>query len=141
MKTWVARKETVQREWVLFDATNKTVGRLATEVACVLRGKNKAIFTPHTDTGDFVVVVNTDKLRFTGNKINKKTYYWHTGFIGGLKERMAKDVMENKSDVVFKKAVQGMLPKNKLNRKIIKKLKIYRGAEHNHASQKPRAIS
>lgn len=138
MKTTVmAKSETVDRKWYVVDATDMPLGRVASQVAAVLRGKNKPIYTPHVDTGDYVIVINTDKMILTGNKLNDKKYYHHSGFPGGLKEASYKDLMEKKSDFVLEKAVKGMLPKNSLGKKMFLKLKVYKGAEHPHQAQQP----
>ena len=141
MKTLMAKKETVTREWLLVDAADMPIGRVASQVAAILRGKHKTIFTPHVDTGDYVIVINTDKMILTGKKDIQKKYYHHSGFPGGLKETNYKTLMANKSDFVLEKAVKGMLPKNTLGRAMAKKLKVYKGAEHPHAAQQPRQIS
>lgn len=133
----MAKSETVDRKWYIVDATNIPLGRVASQVAAVLRGKNKTIYTPHVDTGDYVIVINTDKMILTGNKLTDKKYYHHTGFPGGLKETSYKDLMEKKSDFALEKAVKGMLPKNSLGKKMFHKLKCYKGAEHPHEAQKP----
>ena len=137
MKTFMASPATIDRKWYVVDATDKTLGRLASEVAKVLRGKNKAIFTPHIDTGDYVIVINTDKMVLTGNKLNDKKYYHHSGYPGGLTEVKYKDLMEKKSDFALERAIKGMLPKNSLGRKMFKKLKAYKGSEHPHQAQQP----
>ena len=138
MKTTVmAKSETVDRKWYVVDAANIPLGRVASQVAAVLRGKNKPIYTPHVDTGDFVIVINTDKMILTGNKINDKKYFHHSGFPGGLKETSYKDLMEKKSDFALEKAVKGMLPKNSLGKKMFGKLKVYKGSEHPHQAQQP----
>ncbi|ACM21985.1 ribosomal protein L13 [Geotalea daltonii FRC-32] len=139
--TQVAKKDEVTRNWYLVDADNKVLGRIATEIANVLRGKNKPTFTPSVDTGDFVIVVNADKIQLTGNKNADKIYYSHSGFPGGLKEISAGKLLEKKPEDLIKKAVKGMLPKNKLARHMIKKLKIYTGTDHPHAAQQPKALS
>ncbi|MBQ9730474.1 MAG: 50S ribosomal protein L13 [Clostridia bacterium] len=141
MKTYMAKAETVERKWYVIDAAGVPLGRLATKVAATLRGKNKPTFTPNIDTGDFVIVINTDKVVLTGNKLEDKYYRYHTGFIGGLKEISYKKLMAEKSDLAVYEAVKGMLPKNSLGRATIKKLKVYKGAEHNHAAQKPEVLS
>lgn len=143
MKTWIANKEEAEanREWYVVDAADKTLGRLATEVANVLRGKNKPTFTPHVDTGDFVVVINSDKVAMSGAKWDDKRYYRHTGFFGSLKEMTARELREKDSTQIITKAVEGMLPKNKLARKMIKKLKVYNDAQHPHAAQNPQALN
>lgn len=140
MKTYMAHAEDVARKWYVVDASGMALGRLASKVAAILRGKNKPIFTPNVDTGDFVIIVNTDKVILTGKKLEKKYYRYHTGHIGGLKEIQYKTLMAEKSDVAVYEAVKGMLPKNSLGRKMITKLKVYKGAEHNHEAQKPEAL-
>lgn len=141
MKTYMAHASDVVRKWYVVDADGMALGRLASKVAAILRGKNKPIFTPNVDTGDFVIIVNTDKVVLTGKKLEKKYYRYHTGHIGGLKEIQYKTLMAEKSDVAVYEAVKGMLPKNSLGRKMIKKLKVYKGAEHNHEAQKPEALN
>lgn len=133
----MAKSETVDRKWYVVDATNIPLGRVASQVAAVLRGKNKTIYTPHVDTGDYVIVLNTDKMILTGNKLTQKKYYRHSGFPGGLKEVVYKDLMEKRSDFALEKAVKGMLPKNSLGKKMFGKLKVYKGSEHPHAAQQP----
>ena len=140
MKTYMAHAETVERKWYVVDAAGMTLGRLATKVASVLRGKNKPTFTPNVDTGDFVIVINTDKVVLTGKKLENKFYRYHTGYIGGLKEISYKKMMEEKSDLAVYEAVKGMLPKNSLGRAMLKKLRVYKGGEHNHAAQKPEVL-
>ena len=140
MKTFMAKKETVERNWWIVDAEDKVLGRLAVKIANILRGKNKPIFTPHVDTGDFVIVVNAEKIKLTGKKYDNKIYYRHTGYMGGLKEAPAKKLLSEKPEEVLRKAVKGMLPKNKLGRKMIKKLKIYKGIEHPHIAQQPEIL-
>ena len=140
MKTYMAHAETVERKWYVVDAAGVPLGRLASRVASVLRGKNKPTFTPNVDTGDFVIVINTDKVVLTGKKLEDKYYRYHTGYIGGLKEISYKKMMEEKSDLAVYEAVKGMLPKNSLGRVMLKKLKVYKGAEHNHAAQKPEVL-
>ena len=140
MKTYMAHAETVERKWFVVDAEGVTLGRLATRVAAVLRGKNKPTFTPNVDTGDFVIVINTDKVVLTGKKLEDKFYRYHTGYIGGLKEIPYKKLMAEKSDLAVYEAVKGMLPKNSLGRAMLKKLRVYKGAEHNHAAQKPEVL-
>ncbi len=140
MKTYMAHAETVERKWYVVDATGVPLGRLASKVASVLRGKNKPTFTPNVDTGDFVIVVNTDKVLLTGKKLEKKIYRYHTGYIGGLKETPYSTLMAEKSDLAVYEAVRGMLPKNSLGRQMLKKLRLYKGAEHNHAAQKPEEL-
>ena len=140
MKTYMAKAETVERKWYVVDAAGVPLGRLASRVAAVLRGKNKPTFTPNVDTGDFVIIINTDKAVLTGKKLENKFYRYHTGYIGGLKEISYKKMMEEKSDLAVYEAVRGMLPKNSLGRQMLKKLKVYKGAEHNHAAQKPEVL-
>ena len=138
MKTTVmAKSETVDRKWYVVDAANIPLGRVASQVAAVLRGKNKTIYTPHVDTGDYVIVINTDKMVLTGNKLNDKKYYHHSGYPGGIKEEIYKDIMAKKSDFALERAVKGMLPKNSLGKQMFKKLKCYKGAEHPHEAQRP----
>ncbi len=140
MKTYMAKPSDINKEWLLVDATDVPLGRLATKVANLLRGKHKPTFTPHIDTGDFVIVVNADKVRLTGNKGEKKMYYRHSGYIGGLKAVNYNRLMDKKPEFVVRKAVRGMLPHNRLGRAQLKKLKVYTGTEHKHKAQKPRAI-
>ena len=140
MKTYMAKAETVERKWYVVDAEGLTLGRLASRVAAVLRGKTKPNYTPNVDTGDFVIVINTDKVVLTGKKLENKYYRYHTGYIGGLKEIPYKKMMEEKSDLAVYEAVKGMLPKNSLGRAMIKKLRVYKGGEHNHAAQKPETL-
>lgn len=137
MKTFMARSETVRRDWYLVDANGKTLGRLATEIASRLRGKHKPIYTPHVDTGDYIVVINSDGVRVTGNKAAGKMYHHHTGYIGGLVSVSFAKMMEKDSTRVIQLAVKGMLPKNSLGRDMLKKLKVYKNAEHLHAAQQP----
>ncbi len=140
MKTYMAHAETVERKWYVVDAAGIPLGRLATKVAAVLRGKHKPTFTPNVDTGDFVIVINTDKVVLTGKKLEDKFYRYHSGYIGGLKEIPYKKLMAEKSDLAVYEAVKGMLPKNSLGRKMIKKLRVYKGAEHNQEAQKPEEL-
>ncbi len=140
MKTYMAHAETVERKWYVVDAAGIPLGRLATKVASVLRGKHKPTFTPNVDTGDFVIVLNTDKVVLTGKKLEDKYYRYHSGYIGGLKEVPYKKLMAEKSDLAVYEAVKGMLPKNSLGRVMLKKLRVYKGAEHNHAAQKPEVL-
>ena len=137
MKTQVAKKEEVTRDWFLVDGENQVLGRIATRIANILRGKNKPIFTPSVDTGDFVIVVNAEKIALTGNKLADKMYYSHSGYPGGIKSINAGKLLEKKPEEIIRKAVKGMLPKNSLGRKQLKKLKVYAGPEHPHAAQKP----
>jgi large subunit ribosomal protein L13 len=140
MKTFVAKEHEIQKDWILVDAREKVVGRLATQIAMRLRGKHKPIFTPHADTGDFVVVVNADKVRLTGAKWRAKKYYRYSGYVGGLKETTANKMLEKKPEKILRSAVWGMLPKNSLWRRQIKKLKIYSGPEHPHQAQQPKQL-
>ncbi len=137
MKTFMAKPETVERKWYVVDATDMVLGRLASQVAAVLRGKNKPTFTPNVDTGDYVIITNCDKVVLTGRKLEQKFYRYHTGYIGGLKEIRYSKMMETKPDFVVYEAIRGMLPKSPLGRQMIKKLKVYKGAEHGHEAQKP----
>ena len=137
MKTYNAKPGEIAREWYVVDADGKTLGRLATTIADTLRGKNKPQYTPHVDTGDFVVVVNAEKIAVTGNKLREKMYYRHSGHPGGLKKRTLSDMLERRPEEVIRLAVRGMLPKNRLARKQLTKLKIYAGPEHPHEAQKP----
>lgn len=141
MKTFMASPSTIERKWYVVDAANMTLGRLASEVAKVLRGKNKAIFTPHMDTGDFVIVVNADKVKVTGKKLDQKIYYRHSGYVGGMKETTLREMMAKKPERVVEHAVKGMLPKGPLGREMFKKLHVYAGPEHPHAAQKPEVLT
>lgn len=136
----MAKSQDVKRDWYVVDASGMTLGRLASQVATVLRGKNKPTFTPNVDTGDFVIIVNCDKIVLTGKKLEQKMYTYHTGYIGGLKQTPYKDMMAKKSDVVVYEAVKGMLPKNSLGRQMISKLRVYKGAEHRHTAQQPKVL-
>ncbi|VAW97028.1 LSU ribosomal protein L13p (L13Ae) [hydrothermal vent metagenome] len=140
MKTFSAKSETVRRDWYIVDAAEKTLGRLATEIALRLRGKHKPEYTPHVDTGDYIVVINSDKIRVTGNKLKDKIYYHHTGYPGGIKDISFEKLREKKSEMIIQKAVKGMLPKNPLGRAMFRKLRVYRGAEHDHAAQQPKTL-
>lgn len=137
MKSYIAKPNEVERKWYIIDAEGKVLGRLATEVASILRGKNKAIYTPHVDTGDHVIVINAEKIKLTGNKLNQKNYIYHTGHPGGLKEVPYSQLIEKNPEKIIELAVKGMLPKNSLGRSMYRKLKVYRGTEHNHQAQKP----
>ncbi len=141
MKTYHAKPGEVEREWLLIDATDMVLGRLATEVAQILKGKRKPVYTPHIDTGDFVVIINAEKIRLTGNKANTKMYYSHSGYPGGLKEVSFQRMLEKHPERIIEKAVKGMLPKNTLGRAMNRKLKVYAGPEHPHEAQKPRQIT
>ena len=140
MKTFSAKHDEVERHWYLVDATNKTLGRLSTEIANRLRGKHKPIYTPHVDTGDYIVVVNASKIRVTGNKMTDKIYYKHTGYIGNMKSMNLETMLEKNPERVIMKSVKGMLPKNKLGNAMLKKLRVFAGSEHNHISQKPELL-
>jgi large subunit ribosomal protein L13 len=140
MKTYVAKEQEIEKKWYLVDAQDMILGRLATQIASRLRGKHKPIFTPHADTGDFVVVINAEKVSLTGKKWDNKIYYHHSGYIGGLKQISARRLMEKKPDQVLYMAVKRMLPKNSLGRRQLKKLKIYAGSEHPHVAQNPQLI-
>ena len=137
MKTFMANAQNIERKWYVLDAENRVLGRVATQTARLLRGKHKPTYTPHVDTGDYVIVVNVDKIVLTGKKLDQKKYYRHSGFVGGLKEESAKNMLENKPEEMFIHAVKGMIPHNALGRKMIKKLKVYAGPEHDNAAQKP----
>jgi large subunit ribosomal protein L13 len=135
-----ANAATVQRNWYVVDGTNQTVGRMSARIAAVLRGKHKASYTPHVDTGDYVIVINADKVIFTGNKFEDKLYQNFSGYPGGLKEEAAKDLLKRRPEVIMERAVKGMLPKNRLGRKMYKKLFVYAGAEHPHTAQQPKDL-
>lgn len=137
MSTFMANAANVERKWYVIDADGVVLGRLASQVALMLRGKHKPTFTPHVDTGDYIIVVNTDKIAMTGKKLDQKVYYHHSGYPGGLKETKYRDLLANKSEFALKKAVKGMLPKGPLGNAMLKKLKVYAGAEHPHAAQQP----
>jgi len=141
MKTFMASPATIERKWYVVDATNMTLGRLASEVAKVLRGKNKAIFTPHIDTGDYVIVVNAEKVKVTGKKLDQKIYYHHSDYVGGMKETTLKEMLAKKPEKVIELAVKGMLPKGPLGRQMYTKLHVYAGPEHQHAAQKPEVLT
>ncbi len=140
MKTFSARPETVKRDWFVVDAAGKTLGRLATEVATRLRGKHKPEYTPHVDTGDYIVVINAERVHVTGRKLTDKFYYKHTGYIGNLKTTRLDELLEKHPERVIERAVKGMLPKGPLGRAMHKKLKVYRGVEHPHAAQQPQSL-
>jgi large subunit ribosomal protein L13 len=140
MKTWNAKPGEIAREWHVVDAEGQTLGRLATRIADTLRGKDKPQYTPHVDTGDFVVVVNAEKIAVTGNKLEEKMYHRHSGYPGGLKSRPLRDELERRPTEVIRKAVKGMLPRNRLGRAQIRKLKIYAGPEHPHEAQAPQEL-
>lgn len=140
MKSFMASPSTVERKWYVVDAEGKTLGRLASEVANVLRGKNKPTYTPHIDTGDYVIVVNAEKIQVTGKKLDQKIYYHHSEYVGGMKEATLREMMQKKPEFVITHAVKGMLPKGPLGRQMLKKLHVYAGPEHNHAAQKPETL-
>lgn len=139
-KTQSAKKEEVERKWHIIDAEGQIVGRLGTRVASVLRGKHKASYTPHIDTGDYVIVINAEKVRFTGNKLNDKIYQRYSGYPGGQRERTAKEMLDKKPIAIVEAAVRGMLPKNRLGRAMFKKMFVYQGAEHPHEAQQPEKL-
>ena len=140
MKSYMASPATIERKWYVVDAEGKTLGRLASEVANVLRGKNKPTYTPHIDTGDYVIVVNAEKIQVTGKKLDQKIYYHHSEYVGGMKEATLREMMQKKPEFVITHAVKGMLPKGPLGRQMLKKLHVYAGPEHNHAAQKPETL-
>ena len=141
MKTFMASPSTIERKWYVVDASAYTLGRLASEVAAVLRGKNKPTFTPHIDTGDYVIVVNAEKVKITGKKLNQKIYYNHSEYVGGMKETTLKEMMEKKPEKVIELAVKGMLPKGPLGRAMFNKLHVYAGPDHAHQAQKPEVLT
>ncbi|OOF12495.1 50S ribosomal protein L13 [Salinivibrio proteolyticus] len=140
MKTFVAKPETVKRDWYVVDAEGKTLGRLATEIASRLRGKHKPEYTPHVDTGDYIVVINAEKVTVTGRKASDKMYYSHTGYVGGIKSISFEKLIAQKPELVIEKAVKGMLPRGPLGRAMYRKLKVYAGSEHKHAAQQPQVL-
>ena len=140
MKTFVAKEYEIEKKWHLIDAKEKVLGRLASEIASILRGKNKPIFTPHMDAGDYIVVINADKIILTGGKMEKKMYYHHSGYIGGLKKTTAKEMLLKKPENLIKFAVKGMLPKNSLGRRQLTKLKVYAGQDYPHQAQQPEKL-
>ncbi|SFG29997.1 LSU ribosomal protein L13P [Lachnospiraceae bacterium C7] len=141
MKTFMASPATIERKWYVVDAEGKTLGRLASEIAKVLRGKNKPTYTPHIDTGDYVIVVNAEKVKVTGKKLNQKVYYHHSGYVGGLKETTLKEMLERHPERVIEFAVKGMLPHGPLGRDMYRKLFVYAGPDHKHAAQKPETLT
>ena len=141
MKTYMANPDKIERKWYVVDAEGMTLGRLASEVAKVLRGKNKPIFTPHIDTGDYVIVVNAEKIKVTGKKLDQKVYYRHSGYVGGIKETTLKEMLNKHPERVIEFAVKGMLPKGPLGRQMYTKLFVYAGPDHKHAAQKPEALT
>ncbi|MEC1639754.1 50S ribosomal protein L13 [Schinkia azotoformans] len=136
-QTYMAKASDIQRKWLVNDAEGQTLGRLASEVASILRGKHKPTFTPHVDTGDHVIIINAEKIQLTGNKLENKVYYRHSGHPGGLKSRTAKEMIETRPEQMLEGAIKGMLPKNTLGRQMFKKLNVYKGSEHPHQAQKP----
>ena len=140
MKSFMASPSTIERKWYVVDATGHTLGRLASEIASILRGKNKPTYTPHIDTGDYVIVVNADKIQVTGKKLDQKVYYNHSDYVGGMKETTLREKMAKKPEDVIYLAVKGMLPKGPLGREMITKLHVYAGADHKHQAQKPEAL-
>ena len=138
--TYIAKTAEIERKWYVVDAADKTLGRLASEIAKILTGKNKPIYTPHIDTGDYVIVINADKVKVTGKKLDQKLYIHHTGYMGGLKQKTLRTMMNTKPEAVLMHAVKGMLPKNSLGRHMLKKLRVYAGPEHEHAAQKPEVL-
>lgn len=140
MKSFMASPSVIERKWYVIDAADQTLGRLSTEVANVLRGKKKPIFTPHIDTGDYVIVINADKVKVTGKKLDQKIYYRHSDYVGGMKETKLKEMLQKKPEYVINHAVKGMLPKGPLGRQMITKLHVYAGPEHPHAAQKPEVL-
>ena len=141
MKTFMASPATIDRKWYVVDAADMTLGRMASEVAKVLRGKNKPIFTPHMDTGDYVIIVNAEKVKITGKKMDQKIYYRHSDYVGGMKETKLKEKLAKKPEEVIELAVKGMLPKGPLGRQMYKKLFVYAGPDHKHAAQKPEVLT
>ena len=141
MNTYMANPDKIERKWYVVDAEGQTLGRLASVVAKVLSGKNKPVYTPHVDTGDYVIIVNADKVAVTGKKMDQKIYYHHSEYVGGMKETTLKEMMAKKPEKVLELAVKGMLPKGPLGRSMIKKLHVYAGPEHNHAAQKPEVLT
>ena len=141
MKTYMANPDKIERKWYVVDAEGCTLGRLTSEIAKVLRGKNKPVYTPHVDTGDYVIVINADKIKVTGKKMDQKIYYNHSEYVGGMRETTLKEMMAKKPEKVIELAVKGMLPKGPLGRAMIKKLHVYAGAEHDHAAQKPEVLT
>ena len=141
MKTFMASPATIERKWYVVDAEGQTLGRLASEIAKVLRGKNKAIFTPHIDTGDYVIVINAEKMKVTGKKMDQKIYYRHSDYVGGMKETTLKEMLNKHPERVIEFAVKGMLPKGPLGRQMYKKLFVYAGADHKHEAQKPEVLT
>ncbi len=140
MKSYIAKPHEVERKWYVVDAEGKTLGRMASEVASVLRGKHKPTYTPHVDTGDYVIIINADKVVLTGKKLDQKMFRWHTGYVGHMKERTYRQMMDTKPEKVVFEAVKGMLPHNSLGRSMVKKLRVYAGTEHGHEAQVPEVL-
>lgn len=140
MKSYMANPSTIERKWFIVDATGHTLGRLASEVANVLRGKNKPVFTPHVDTGDYVIIINAERIKVTGKKLDQKIYYNHSDYVGGMKETTLKDMLAKKPTYVVEHAVKGMLPKGPLGRQMMSKLHVYAGENHGHEAQKPEVL-
>lgn len=140
MKSYIAKPLEVEHKWYVVDAEGKTLGRLSSEIAKILRGKHKAIYTPHVDTGDFVIVINAEKFKVTGKKMDQKMYRWHTGYPGGLKERTLSEMLDRRPEAILYQAVKGMMPKNSLGNKMLKKLKVFVGPEHTHEAQMPESL-
>ena len=141
MKSFMASPSTIERKWYVVDATGYTLGRLSSEIAKILRGKNKPIFTPHMDTGDYVIITNAEKIKVTGKKLDQKIYYHHSEYVGGMKETTLKEMLSKKPERVLELAIKGMLPKGPLGRQMYKKLFVYAGAEHKHEAQKPEVLT
>ncbi len=140
MKSFIQKPKEVERKWFVVDAEGKTLGRLSTEVAKVIMGKHKPTYTPHVDGGDFVIVINAEKVVLTGRKLDQKKYRWHTGYVGHLRERTYREMLDKQPEKVLEKSIRGMLPKNKLGRQMYTKLKVYAGPDHKHAAQKPETL-
>ena len=140
MKSYQEKKENIKRNWYIIDAEGLVLGRLSTEVANILRGKNKPTYTPNQDCGDFVIIINAEKVKLTGDKLNKKFYYNHSGYVGGLRERTAKVMKENYPEEMLERAIKGMIPHTRLGRKVAKKLFVYRGSDHPHMAQQPKEL-
>ena len=138
MRTYMPKADEIERDWLVIDASNQVLGRVASDIARLLRGKHKPTFTPHMDTGDFVVVINAERVRLTGNKVEEKKYYRHSGYPGGIHTRTAREMLEKNPERLIRLAVWGMLPKNRLGRKLLRKLKVYAGPEHPHVAQQPK---
>lgn len=140
MKSYVAKPQEIERKWYVVDADGKTLGRLASEVAAILRGKHKPIFTPHVDCGDFVIIINAEKVKVTGKKVEQKLYRWHTGYVGHLRERKYSEMLQRRPERILELAIKGMLPHNSLGAQMFRKLKVYAGPDHNHSAQMPEVL-